>query len=305
MTANRIQFNGEYRQRLVAFIDILGFSERIRTTRSRPAEVTKIAECLEKHVRGDEGERRVVYGFELDDDGEVLPSSNGVLAAETAEADFRQSTFSDNIVMSVETNVGGLNHLADQCGNMILELMKQGLYCRGSITLGDLLHEQNVVFGPALVEAANIEKGIADFPRVLASADVVDFIYREHDQHPRERIEAPQPAKRFMWCEDGPCMLNPFHGLQGVLGDLSAFKKNRSFPQENLDKAFAHYQEEARDMRRHLVEQLRAASHQPSHFRKLKWLGELFNFELARRPVMGKPLVEEIYFNELFKRENG
>jgi hypothetical protein len=300
VAAQPIQFHGKYRQRLVAFIDILGFSERIKATKGKANEVAKIADCLKEHVRGDEEERRAIYGGRWTDDGHD-DFEYGLLAEQTAAADFRQSTFSDNIVMSVEPVDEGLSHLASQCSHMIVQLMKQGLYCRGGLALGDLLHEptDNVVFGPAMIEAYDIERTIAGFPRVVLSGDVVDLLIGDLGEEPRSLLEVQKPARRFIWCEDGPCILNPFFALQSLLfHDLDAMIQEAD--KVSLDRILRIFQSDGIEMRNHLMVELRKAAHKPEYFRKLKWLASHFNHELATRPVLGKPFVEQVDFRELF-----
>jgi hypothetical protein len=82
----------------------------------------------------------------------------------------RITTFSDNVVISTEPwpsgnltfllHLGAVQLLAAQCGFLL----------RGGITIGNIVHDERVVFGPALNRAVEIEKCFADKPRIVVDA---------------------------------------------------------------------------------------------------------------------------------------
>ena len=53
-----------------------------------------------------------------------------------------------------------------------LELALEGYFVRGGITTGDLFIDDNIVFGPALIESYSIEQTIARYPRIVLSESV-------------------------------------------------------------------------------------------------------------------------------------
>jgi len=133
-----------YSERYVAFIDILGFREIIKRseTDSRLYE-TLVKTLSEIHAREPiEGEETV---------------------------DFQFQTFSDSIVISSASSKMGLAHLLRAICTLTLELMQESLLIRGGIAKGKLYHEKGVMFGPAVIEAYEIEKTIAKYPRVILS----------------------------------------------------------------------------------------------------------------------------------------
>lgn len=88
----------------------------------------------------------------------------------------KQAThFSDTIVISYETKeldsvIGAIVDIQ----HCIVELAKLGVLVRGAITEGDLIHNKNLLFGPALVEAYELEKRVSKYPRIILKSDVVD-----------------------------------------------------------------------------------------------------------------------------------
>jgi hypothetical protein len=52
---------------------------------------------------------------------------------------------------------------------LIVDLLHMGFLTRGAIVVGDLFHRDNVIFGPALLEAYQIESREAFYPRIIVS----------------------------------------------------------------------------------------------------------------------------------------
>lgn len=138
-----------YEKRIVAFIDILGFKSLI--------EETQQPECtLEK----------------LDNIKSAFDLIHQMLAEHYENDQIEQvkySTFSDCIVFSFP---------ARQTNSLFLALLpliwlqaelvwKHDILLRGVMTIGDIYHEDKVVFGPALVEAYELETKKAFYPRII------------------------------------------------------------------------------------------------------------------------------------------
>jgi hypothetical protein len=60
------------------------------------------------------------------------------------------------------------------------ELIAQGVLLRGSITVGDIFMHEEIVFGPALIRAYELESTVATAPRVIIDPDV----FRLLEQYP-------------------------------------------------------------------------------------------------------------------------
>lgn len=139
--------NISYENRIVAFIDILGFREIIKST-ERNEELFK-----------------VVYEA-LNDIRYLSANLNDV----TREKEFgrQEALFSDNIVISylTESPEAEFSLIFDA---MFLQLclLYQGVLVRGGITVGRLYHSSNLIFGPALVRAYELESKYAIYPRIL------------------------------------------------------------------------------------------------------------------------------------------
>jgi hypothetical protein len=153
----------QYSPHLVAFIDLLGFSEAIRDGR-RAEPIFGLLKTL--------------AGFQGDFFAESQPNENG------RQTRLRPaiSAFSDNIVLSYRLD--DLEKHSLDLGTVIIFLQNliafiawnafaSRLLIRGGVAIGDLYHAGGVVYGPALLEAYETERSLAVYPRVALGQSVI------------------------------------------------------------------------------------------------------------------------------------
>lgn len=151
----------DYEERYCLFLDILGFkeiinasvSERNNTGTPQASEIffglKRIASTL-NYKLGISGKS-----------GEVIPSSRKV------------TQFSDSVVVSyLADEIGSLADMLYDVLHLQLKLINRNMLIRGAITRGKLYHSEDLVFGPALVEAAELEK-LAMYPRVIVDREIL------------------------------------------------------------------------------------------------------------------------------------
>ena len=92
--------------------------------------------------------------------------------------------FSDNIVISGHDQPYGLGVLLLGAAGICLRLLELGFLTRGGIAYGKLAHDAHMVFGPGLIEAANLERTVAHYPRVVFSEGVVERARQLREQAP-------------------------------------------------------------------------------------------------------------------------
>ena len=153
-----------YEERTVAFIDILGFSQHVKRTQEDPAFIERLYEAL----RIVQGQGRVWASQAI---GEAGTSPEDV-AARTAAMDFRVQVFSDCLVLSQRGRVAAA--LIIGVSQLAMALLEIDILVRGGIAQGPMYHDAAVAFGPALIEAYQLENKCAKFPRVIVSHDVLD-----------------------------------------------------------------------------------------------------------------------------------
>jgi hypothetical protein len=144
----------KYEKRICCFIDILGFRQHIRET------VTENGEDHEDKIQS------IINIFEL---SKNMVDDSGFSKTKVV------TYFSDSIVISYEyTENSQLYHTLIDLLYLSFELANQGFLVRGGVTIGRLVHTKDVIFGPAMVEAYDLESKKAIFPRIIIQKDVVD-----------------------------------------------------------------------------------------------------------------------------------
>jgi hypothetical protein len=88
---------------------------------------------------------------------------------------FEASHFSDTIVLSCRPGRPTLQIFALRVQS-ICAMLLDGHYTRGAIVVGKVHHEISTVFGPALIEAYELEKNVAKYPRVIVTPDAFPHI---------------------------------------------------------------------------------------------------------------------------------
>lgn len=146
-----------YTSRYIAFLDILGFKDLIlRSTGNAPnVTVDEIRSILD--VPKPAGEEQIVLGRI----GDISKSCH------------RLTAFSDSVIITTDETEQGLMHLLQHVEKIGFRLARLGTLYRGGIANGLVYHGGHQVFGPAVIEAIEIEKQ-AVFPRVVLSVPVVN-----------------------------------------------------------------------------------------------------------------------------------
>lgn len=154
----------KYENRIVIFIDIIGFKEFVNTQ-----EVSNIAAFFA------EFEKQV-------SEGEIRQHG----AAYTQKAAFM--FFSDTIVISFlpELYVGRdgkygslLFNIQHYICEIQLHALKFNLLTRGSVSYGAIYHNSHTWFGPAILEAYKYEQEIAIYPRIVITPSLEKLIKEE------------------------------------------------------------------------------------------------------------------------------
>ena len=148
----------QYENRLIAFVDLLGFKQAVNNSVNHQVIAQKIYNILNYHNRLKEKN----YG-----DGLASGSDYG------KEITF----FSDCFVISYAIGRGGeLNYLLSDVIFHALDLTSIGFLVRGGITFGQLVHQGDICFGPAMNRAYELESICASYPRILVDNVIINNI---------------------------------------------------------------------------------------------------------------------------------
>lgn len=150
----------QYEERYVAFIDILGFSELVNRAEADSSLLERLVSVLQ--------EQELYSAIETSMDTLGSNDPRGFF-----QNMFKMSTFSDNIVISTKMNPIGVNLITTLSTVIGNRLLHQGIFTRGAISKGKLIHTNRIVLGAGLISAYNLEKSAAIFPRILIDESIV------------------------------------------------------------------------------------------------------------------------------------
>lgn len=248
--------NIAYENRVVAFVDILGFKEVIQRSKNDPELVSRIFYALD--VRKDSWaeayskEVEFTYGPEFFDD--------------------RFHSFSDCIVMSVSSRIEDVGLLIYSVFKICRQLLNQGFVSRGGIAMGDLYHHDDsgedkksrrapsMVFGPAFIDAYQFESSHADGPRVILQNSVWKTICAYRREHPDTKLSKFLKV-HVPRAEDGPAFIDIFADF----GSNEFYASHR-----DLDN-------EIGVLKAHICHALDGATDRPHVFKKNAQLAREFN----------------------------
>lgn len=153
---------------VVAFLDILGFKNAVKAIKSPRSEVFQrllpVLEELREQKRPTSLDRIVK---DQETEGSIrltAPSVTGL---------------SDAVVVSCSMdNHEAAWHVARKASDLARSLLEQGFASRGAIVLGWHYHSQDIVIGPAMVEAYLLEGDCAVYPRVILSRAAARLLRR-------------------------------------------------------------------------------------------------------------------------------
>lgn len=150
----------QYENRIVLFLDILGFKSIIDKTiehgKDRVERIEKLHETL--HLVKVEVSR-------------INKGTSKVI-----------TQFSDSIVVSFEENdTEEITYFFGTILSLVMSLISRDIMCRGAISYGRLFHSEDFVFGPALNDAYLTESTAALYPRVILDKSVLDILKGLHN----------------------------------------------------------------------------------------------------------------------------
>jgi hypothetical protein len=160
-----------YEDRLILFIDFLGFKELVGTTETDATALKRLLDALND-----------------------IASMGDMPAFESQ----RVTQFSDSVVLSYAVNEeSGAFWMINEIALTVISLVFRGYLLRGAVTIGPLYHEDRHVVGPAMVAAVEMESKIARFPRVVVDPTVIRLA-RRHRREGHTAHEEEQYVRSFV-----------------------------------------------------------------------------------------------------------
>lgn len=166
----------EYRDAIISYVDILGFSEIIRQSATRPDRVGKIADLLQA-VRDDLG-----FNPKIQRSKDVVSSPNFV------SENFSDLTIRTRFVTGDVPNSVAVQEIGYLAGTQYNLAVTEDVLIRGGVCLGQIIASDEVTFGPGLVKAYLLESEFAVYPRIVVDRDLVFRLMRDDNDDSISRL---------------------------------------------------------------------------------------------------------------------
>jgi len=154
-----------YENRVALFIDILGFREIVKSTLDNV---------------GNDDKNRIEKVYEIFKAIRYFLKSENGSSTETR----RFTQFSDSIAISfLATERSEVFHTLFHVQLLLTELIQMKVLCRGGVSYGKLVHDDKVIFGPALNTAYDAESKAALYPRVILDESIINLGGKYHARH--------------------------------------------------------------------------------------------------------------------------
>jgi hypothetical protein len=194
-----------YETRVVAFIDILGFTNSIKKSNSDENEfnriLTSLTELKEFFIKPKDKD-----DFETDKE---------------LNADTQILQVSDCLIISrLIQEQGGIFHMLFDCALAIHLLISNGFLCRGAIKVGNMYHKDNMLFGQAYIDAYLAEK-VEKLPIVTFTKDLFEIVrkFPSPQNRPNVKWEVDYIKRDCKKLESGDYYLNYFTDYDSLVGE--------------------------------------------------------------------------------------
>ena len=140
-----------YSNRVVCFIDILGFGELIKSLETDSELHQKLHSALKR-----------IKSYKVSS-----------LEENTAQSDLEVSVFSDSIVISSEKD--GCHGVVWSSLHLQCDLLSLGILTRGGMSFGKTVHEDDILYGEGMLKSYNLESRAAVYPRIIVDKSILEL----------------------------------------------------------------------------------------------------------------------------------
>jgi hypothetical protein len=179
--SSKTRRRGLFEDRFVAFVDILGFRDIVARMETEPGLFSTVRDAL-KTIDKQAREFRDYRAARKQSHEALLASGKVPL---TSPPHLHMTAFSDCYVIS-ETFPAW--HVLAGVQALGATLLTHGILCRGAVVRGPAYHRDRVLFGPAVIEAYELESQVAKYPRILVTEEVRNAAWGYHEGRWKGRL---------------------------------------------------------------------------------------------------------------------
>lgn len=159
LEAKKFEQSLKYEQKIVAFLDVLGWREIVKLSTSSQNDIIKMLGKTLAIFKSTENFYNSLKG--------MLPNNHGWPGNPVV------TQFSDSIVISVSDDQHGQSALINALYLLTSNLIQYGFLIRGAIVRGGIYHNDGIIFGQGLIDAYELEKKSC-FPRIILSEELAN-----------------------------------------------------------------------------------------------------------------------------------
>jgi len=152
----------QYGKRIVAYIDILGFSNYIEESDRDNEKYVKVKELITNINSKIETDFYDTFREQCKTENEIISVSDSIIISHSMNDDS-------------EPDKGALFNIIQDVLEYQVFLLENGWLCRGAISFGKLHHQKNVIFGKSYIDAYKLESKVAKYPRIIFSTELINF----------------------------------------------------------------------------------------------------------------------------------
>lgn len=241
----------QYERKTVVFYDVLGWRDQIKRAGNDPTKIARLQRMI------------------------LRPIQNLRAGKDTLK--FQFSAFSDNIAISCAPDRDSIFRLLTTLGSFVLGSTAAGFLVRGGLTLGEIVHNDHAVFGPALNRAYEIESTIASVPRIVIDKDAFEI----------------QEWPFFVGHDGGTYFVDPFTtSFIRFLQNMSAAISPDKWQKAGFDDASGLHRYDAENLLTGALQGLKGVARSPladKEYKKVEWLYDRIAGRLGVPPLRSYP----------------
>ena len=209
----------KYQERIVAFIDIMGFEKIIQNTEKSEERLNEICVAI-NYIN--------TYFKDIKDNN-------------FQDGAFEITQFSDSIIISVPMKESlQMISIFEHLKNIQIYLLFKGILLRGGIVKGKLIHNNNMLLGPGMNKAYSLESKCAFYPRIVIEPKVLWQFARSNGNDGLYKLKDYDYHKTFVKENDGTSFIDYFNDVEHYLNTInetvhSYFKQLCLITQSNID----------------------------------------------------------------------
>ena len=149
----------EYEDCFLAYLDIMGFKDKVKETETKPRELETLIEALKINTK--------------------FTQSDGKKTTSSGTLEIRSFFFSDSFLFTMKAEDENLPHLFLIIRYLQDRLWEHKLCLRGTVVKGNMYWPkpmENIILGPAMIEAYKLESEVAIYPRIVVSENLYRYI---------------------------------------------------------------------------------------------------------------------------------